>query len=146
MEQAPMTIYNAREERAQLPLSCAAVSKRSQKDSGTQPYALLSVGLLCLRAVSPIIEQQGLVMSFLQVCKQLLMLPALQKRPAAQSTYPFALNSIKKINPSICLRRLFTFLPVVLLWLLYTEAEGCFLWIPCAGRISWSLCLWSMTA
>lgn len=34
MEQAPMTIYNAKEERAQLPLSCVAVAKRSQEDSG----------------------------------------------------------------------------------------------------------------
>lgn len=67
MEQASVTIYNAREERAQLPLSCAAVAERSQKDSGDS-NAQLSAGLLSPRALSPIIEQQGLVLSLLQVC------------------------------------------------------------------------------
>lgn len=61
-----MTIHTAREERAQLSLSCADVAKKSQKDS-VDSNASLSVGLPCPRALSPIAEQQGLVVSLPQV-------------------------------------------------------------------------------
>lgn len=70
-----MTIHTAREERAQLSLSCANAKKKSQKDS-VDSNASLSVGLPSPRALSPIAEQQCLVVSLPQVCSQLLLLLA----------------------------------------------------------------------
>lgn len=62
-----MTTHTAREERDQLSLSCADAAKKSQKDS-VDSNASLSVGMPSPRALSPIAEQQGLVVSLLQVC------------------------------------------------------------------------------
>jgi len=73
-----MTILAAREERAQLPLSCAGVAKKSQQDS-VGSNAPFSVGLPGPRALSPIAEQHAPVLSLPPVCSQLLSLLAFQK-------------------------------------------------------------------
>lgn len=52
-----MTIHTAREERAQLSLSCADVAKKGHKDS-VGSNASLSVGLRSPRGLSPTSEQQ----------------------------------------------------------------------------------------
>lgn len=62
-----MTIHTAREDKGQMSLSCADVAKKSQKDS-VDSNASLSVVLRSPRALSPIAEQWGLVVSLPQVC------------------------------------------------------------------------------
>lgn len=62
-----MSIHTVREERAQLSLSCADVAKKSQEDS-VDSNASFSVGLPSPRALSPIAEQQGPVLSPSQIC------------------------------------------------------------------------------
>lgn len=52
MEQAYRTIHTAREERAQMSLSCAGVAKKSHKES-VNSGASLGIGLPSPRALSP---------------------------------------------------------------------------------------------